>query len=507
VAFVGLRIGATLALHAAAARGGVNRLVLWSPFRSGRAYVRELKAFARLSRKDHPREADEGPDIHAAGYLLPGPVARALERLDLDALSRCPAPHVLVVDRNDRPTDPLIGERLEKLGSSVERIAPPGTGAMLEQAPLSKAPAAALDAIANWLGDWRSSDRPATESTGIGEGDAEWARGSYISERAVRFGPDRQLFGILSEPNDSGGAAPAVILLNTNFEYRVGPHRLYVPLARELAARGHVVFRYDLGGIGDSATPPGASENVAYPGHALEDARAAVAFIKEHAPGRRVIVAGLCSGGWHAFCAAREGLGVDAIAAVNAPLYLREGASGSERWTEYQEIASYRSALRDPARWAKALRGGSAYGSLVRLAVTCVGRTVASRVDARFGSRPLDGLARDLDDISANGITSCFVFSRGDAGLEYFQRHSGPAFRRRDMRTRIRHVVVDGADHTFSSPAAQRALWELLLDFIARQTSSAPGSDAATLAPVNSDRDAGPLRRALRRCVAALPSR
>ena len=46
VALLGLRLGATLALQAATARGGVDRLVLWSPFRSSRAYLRELKAFA-----------------------------------------------------------------------------------------------------------------------------------------------------------------------------------------------------------------------------------------------------------------------------------------------------------------------------------------------------------------------------------------------------------------------------------------------------------------------------
>ena len=82
IALVGLRIGATLALQAAAARGGVERLVLWSPFRSGRAYVRELKAFAQLSQKDYEM-AEGGPDILAAGYVLPGAIARGLEGLDL----------------------------------------------------------------------------------------------------------------------------------------------------------------------------------------------------------------------------------------------------------------------------------------------------------------------------------------------------------------------------------------------------------------------------------------
>src|SRR5262245_8564602 len=72
VALVGLRIGAVLALHAAAAHGGVDRLVLWSGFNSGRAYVRELKALSRLSRKDYGEDNGGGPDILAAGYILPG---------------------------------------------------------------------------------------------------------------------------------------------------------------------------------------------------------------------------------------------------------------------------------------------------------------------------------------------------------------------------------------------------------------------------------------------------
>ena len=78
--------------------------------------------------------------------------------------------------------------------------------------------------------------------------------------------------------------APSIVLLNTGFEYHVGPHRLYVPLARDWAARGHLVLRFDLGGIGDSAPPPGAPDNVAYPGHMLDDAREAIALVRKEAP-------------------------------------------------------------------------------------------------------------------------------------------------------------------------------------------------------------------------------
>ena len=52
IALVGVRAGSILALRAGAAAGGVARIVLWSPFQSGRAFIRELTATARLSAQD-----------------------------------------------------------------------------------------------------------------------------------------------------------------------------------------------------------------------------------------------------------------------------------------------------------------------------------------------------------------------------------------------------------------------------------------------------------------------
>ena len=472
IALVGLRIGATLAVQAAVARGGVERLVLWSPFSSGRAYVRELKALAQLSHKDFV--TPEGPDILAAGYVLPAAIARELEAVDLKGLSIPPAPDVLLVDRDDRSPDTTIARRLESLGPRVARVQPAGTGEMLERAGSPTLPDAALDAIISWLADWPSRGNSSASLHDAGTGSSELSGPGY-HERGVRFGQADRLFGILCVPNHARGAAPAIILLNTGLEYRVGPHRLYVPVARELAALGHLVLRYDLGGIGDSPPPPGALENVAYPPHALDDAREAIAFMRKQAPGRRLIVAGLCSGGWHAFCAAREGLQVDAILAVNAPLYLRDGVWPTiKQWIEYQEIGNYRSKLRDPARWVNALRGRAAYGYFARFAASYVRQKVGGRIASVFGSRLLDGLVRDLDGIRARGITSLFVFSRGDAGLEYFKLHAGPAFLRRKARKSIRYVVVDAAGHTFSPPEAQQALRQILLDFVKSQTPRDP---------------------------------
>jgi alpha-beta hydrolase superfamily lysophospholipase len=464
VALVGLRIGGMLALHASASCG-VDRVVLWSPFRSGRNYVRELKALQRLSDDPHAAVDQDTSDILAAGYILPGPVAAALERLDLERLSTTPAADVLVVERDDRSPDPIIAERLASLGCGVTRIRPPGTGQMFEHGGIPRTPDEALDAITAWLAEWPPRGQRPIPRMAAPPARPPSAHGVSSHECCVRFGPSDRLFGILHAPNTVVNTGAAVIFLNTNYEYRVGPHRLYVPLARECAARGHVVLRYDLGGIGDSEASPGAADNVAYAARALDDVREAIAFMRRRAPARPILVAGLCSGAWHAFRAASEGLGVDAIFAVNPPLYLRDGASIEV--PEIHEIGGYRRAVRDRSRWKNALHGRAAYGDVGRVFYAYAKKKAVVGIRSVLGGRQ-EGLARELETIDTRGIASLFVFSNGDSGHEYFRLHG--RLSRFRSGSHIRHVVVDGAGHTFGPPAAQLAMRELLLDFLAQQT-------------------------------------
>ena len=76
-----------------------------------------------------------------------------------------------------------------------------------------------------------------------------------MSERAIRFGPGEGLIGIVSEPDaPRAGRLRAVVMTNIGMHHRVGPFRLYVELARALAASGVCALRFDLSGMGDSVT-------------------------------------------------------------------------------------------------------------------------------------------------------------------------------------------------------------------------------------------------------------
>jgi alpha-beta hydrolase superfamily lysophospholipase len=500
VTLIGLRTGATLALHAAAG-SGATRLVLWSPFRSGREYVRELKALSRLSHKDYVTTADRGNDILADGYVLPGHVVRDMDMLAIDGIANMPPADILLLDRDDRPASPAVAERLEQIGCRVTRACAVGTATMLQQPALGVLPEQTLDTIVGWL----TSRADAAKLSGVGVTAGARRRGEEknlprlashgrrFTEQGIHFGSGGRLFGMLTIP-ERDSRAPAVILLNTGLEYRVGPHRLYVPLARELATLGHVVFRYDLGGIGDSTPPAGVQGQVAYPPHALDNTREAIEFVKTRAPGRAVIVAGLCSGGWHAFRAANDGLGVDGIVAINPPMYLRATRSWNRQLSgDYDRMRHCRRQLRTRDVRRHPLRRAVAHARFLAAAAIYAIRQYGDRLRASVARWRPDGLARDLMRIDARRIECLFVFSSGDAGLDYFEQHAGHLLRRHKVR-HVAQLTVEGAGHTFSPPEAQDTLRDVLVEFASQHALRVSRHERGAALPANHGRRRWPSR-------------
>jgi dienelactone hydrolase len=277
---------------------------------------------------------------------------------------------------------------------------------------------------------------------------------------------------MLARPQDDHQGGAAVILFNTGAGHHVGPHRLYVPLARDWASHGHVVLRFDLGGIGDSVLPPGNEKAYNETEYMVQDAREAIAFIRREAPGRNVIAVGLCSGAWLAFQSARRGLPLDAFVSINAPLYLRES---DRQWlSDGRTLGQYQQSLRDPAKWIKALRGRASYSTFTRVVARALARRVAVRVSVAMPETMADGLANDLAIIVRRGIAGLFVFSRGDKGLAYFEQHVPPALLRGSLADLVQHVVVDEAGHAFRPRGAQDQLIRLATDFVNAHVRSAP---------------------------------
>jgi alpha/beta superfamily hydrolase len=379
-------------------------------------------------------------------------------------MDRRPAVDVLLVDHDERPPDARLADRLSSRGARVARVRPAGTAAMLVPPQHSAVPTDAVRAILEWLDAWRP--HAAGGNAGHAREQAAAASVDAWTERPVRFGPGDRLFGLLTTPRHREPSRPSVLVIGTGVEYQAGQHRLYVPLARAWASRGHAVLRFDLGGIGESLAPDGAPDDETYPAHAVDDARAAVGVLRAAAPSQPVLLAGFCSGGLAAIRAAANGVQVAGVACLNAPLQLLDGDTGPARLRDARELDRYRRSVSDRSKWIKALTGRAAYRALVALAVRAARERAVRLLAGRLGSGLPDGLAADLDAMARRGVRALFAFSDSEDALGYFDAHAAAALRRPAVRGLVSRIVVEGAGHTFRPRAAQRQLRALLDEFV-----------------------------------------
>lgn len=114
-------------------------------------------------------------------------------------------------------------------------------------------------------------------------------------EQAVLLGPRASLVGVLTR----GGGAPSqrvAVILNAGIIHRAGPNRLTVQLARDIAADGLDVLRFDLSGIGDSA--PRRDEMLPLDA-AMADIREVFETLEKQWHKHEFVLVGLCSGADH----------------------------------------------------------------------------------------------------------------------------------------------------------------------------------------------------------------
>ena len=168
-----------------------------------------------------------------------------------------------------------------------------------------------------------------------------------MKEQAVSFGKDGGLVGVLSEPARAA-AAPHILVLNAGFVHRVGPGRLAVDIARNLADAGFPVLRFDFSGIGDS------EPRVPHPGAiagGIADARDAMDYLCDVHGARQFVLCGLCSGARHAHHIAMADPRVIGAILLDGPAYPTARYWAQEAWQRrHRPMATLRHAARRALR-------------------------------------------------------------------------------------------------------------------------------------------------------------
>ena len=290
-----------------------------------------------------------------------------------------------------------------------------------------------------------------------------------VIEEVVTFHcAQSRLWGVLSRPSSPTiESTTAVLIVVGGPQYRVGSHRMFVSLARALAAAGYPVLRYDQRGMGDSE---GELRDFAA---GEPDLRAALDALQAARPAtQRIVVWGLCDGASAALMFATGDPRVRGIVAVN-PWARSAKTLAATRVKHY-----YASRLLQRDFWTKLLSGGLRWRESLRSIARDVARARSGDQagGAAFQVVMADGLRRFpgrlLLVLSGNDLTAreFLEFAGASAAWEGLLKNN-----------KVHRVDLVDADHTFSHQQWLDAVVTETTEWLNRLSSTSGGGTVPTL--------------------------
>lgn len=301
-----------------------------------------------------------------------------------------------------------------------------------------------------------------------------------MKEDILLCGNTQSLVGILTTPGTpvDNTELPVVILLNAGLIHRVGPNRIYVKIARALAAQGFRVLRLDLSGIGESMPRV---DNLPTQQRVVADVRDAMDTLARTHGAQRFILMGHCAGAIFSLLLASQEPRVTAAALINP-----EG--GNDDWKEFdrqRKEATYyanfygRAALMNPERLRRLLTGKADYRTIAHNIFKFVLRNrlaaLAFRVRARLTRHIPAAAANDTDEqaqaraiLRAAGerVPLLFIHTEGSTGYEHLRTVAGDEIDRLSAAGRVQVTTIPETDHIYTLLASQQRLVEVIQGWI-----------------------------------------
>ncbi len=464
VTAVGIGLGALLAHEAILAGAPIDDLILWGTRATGRAYVRELRAFAAIATAEHGVDESE-PRADGAlglgGHMMSVETAEAISEVDLTVpLPDGPSRRVLLIGRDALGVDAKLRGALEATGALVSVLESPGDYRRMTMTPeFGLSPVATIAAATDWVLQPAAAvplplapvgDYVVPPTSAVAEFEHDGVR---IRERLLEVETDDgYVVGILSEPVHGELTPVSLVTLNTGALRRTGPNRLFVEVARRAAATGACAMRFDLPGLGDSD----GSMVKTFERNDDDDARelSVLARVLDQlgtpGDGGLFVATGLCIGGYFAMRAAAFDPRVVGVVAFNPASFI---------WGDTER--------RFQADWAMDLAGPEAFGdaSASVEAVEPVSHAETVRAPSlkwleREGRRILarseffrsvyyrDYIrrhARAVDEVGSHSQRVLLVFAGGDWSISFVRKRRLAAALRRWSALEIDQMLV--GDH------------------------------------------------------------
>ena len=484
VAAIGLGLGGLLAAQAIADGAEIDDLVLWGTPDRGQSYVRQERAFSQMQTSRYSLEGEPEPVVlprgwmEAGGFVMSAETIAALSKINLATLVTGRLGRALLFDRDGIPSEPRVREHMVEAGVDVTEGDGAGWGAMCFHPEQYKVPLEVIAQVISWLASAPADTVPSNGVRPAALESIELAvNGALARETAVMLQlPVGRRFAVLTEPADVPMTGVSGIFLNAGAVRRIGPNRMWVETARRWATRGVPTLRVDLSAIGDSDGDGTKYRDVgAFFAPELEEE--IVALINEmvrRGMGERVVLGGLCAGGFWSFHGAARDARVRAALMMNPRLLVWDPHVISRR------VASQVTRLRDAAAWRQILRGEVTLAQMRAFvgAILAHGRRwltrLPSAVRAMRGHRPRDPVEELLGRLRDKQTRVLIGFS-GDEPLHDELERDGYLARLHEWPN-VEVQTLPGRDHTFRPIVAQRAVQARLDRELTRVLEGVPAS-------------------------------
>ncbi len=476
VSLFGLRLGGSLAMTAAIERGDAEGVALFTPCLRGKGFVREIQIYAQLGKSSTPPKTSEGDGF--AGLLMTEETISDLAKIDLLKTTGSLKNMLLIA----RDTFPDEHRRLTNTGGQFEYQALPGyEGMMVDAMDTGVLPEKVLSVVTDWFARIFPMGTVAVKGADCKRPLARIASASStsaISEEPLCFGASHQHFGILSTPETPVPGRPVILLLNSGALPHVGPHRIYVNMARRWASLGFPVFRCDIGSIGDSASNRGWDLDGLYADDTLKEIESAIAFLHHHTGCNQFILSGICLGAYATFQLAlrnlsKKGLTIKGGMLIN-PLtfYWKQGTPLTSLPSHVHSYWSqYRQSLLQKEAWKKVVASPAILKRVLSMAIKRMGMITKAKWESfiHYMGYQKEDIASDLSRISNAGIDLLFVFGSEEYGRDYLNLHAREAIKKLSQRGNFKIEIIQDTDHTFTPLQAQSALSDVLTNHLMKQ--------------------------------------
>jgi alpha-beta hydrolase superfamily lysophospholipase len=482
----GLRFGANLALTVAATRADVRALALWGPFATGRTFLREEQTVHKLRpldpKFDRPETRAPG-EIETLGFAISAQTVAAIEAHNVAGLIELKPRKALVLTRDTPLQEQRVADRLSELGAEVTFGTGGGYQLMMND---FMPPAETWDQVVHYFERMRT---PALERNAaplersLARATSEvWSSTqttASVREHAAHFGPNDQLFGVVTHAarERASSSKPTLLFLVGGVNHHVGQNRMYTRWARRWAVDGYASLRFDLAGFGDSGEAHGGGDGKLHCPESVGDVRVAMDYMGQLCGSRSFAIIGLCSGALLGFHAALEDARIVSLGLLNWTRFMLDpstlasaagrGVRDIGNTAEHRRYQSLRYYIQKAAAadvWRRVMKGEVDARGIARHLIRRTTERVRAELVHRLGGEDAaeTEFARDFRRLAARNVASCVVYNGDEPILDVFREKLGPHLGRLIQSRNVRLELIDGTDHVFTPLWSQETVFELM---------------------------------------------